>query len=95
MAYLGKEMVTYQYYDVTLKNKRVQDKDSPEMLELIFKNRTFDLAAIYNWGDSLYFYTSLIGGKSNTISSAIESNKDKFDQAMNTTIEYFKALKEE
>lgn len=92
MAYLGKEMVTYQYYDVTLKNKRVQDKDSPEMLELIFKNRTFDLAAIYNWGDALYFYTNIINSKNNNITSQIDASTQKFEEAMKTTIEYFEVI---
>lgn len=95
MAYLGKEVVTPQYYDVTLKNKRVQDEDSPEMLELIFKNRTFDLSAIYNWGDAIQFYTSIIGAKNNDISSRWDSYKEKYETAMQTTIEYFKSLAEE
>ena len=95
MAYLGKEMVTYEYYDVTLKSKRVQDEDSPEMLELIFANRTFDLSAIYNWGDAIQFYTSIIGSKNNDIASRWDSNREKYETAMATTIEYFKSLTEQ
>jgi len=96
MAYLGKEMVTYEYYDKTLKNKRLQDTDSPDMLDLVFKNRTFDLAAIYNWGGTngaLYFYTSLIGAKSDNIVSYTDERLSIFETAMNETIEAFQENK--
>ncbi|MDD2268574.1 MAG: extracellular solute-binding protein [Eubacteriales bacterium] len=94
MAYLGKEIVTPQYYEGTLKKKRVQDNDSPEMLELIFKNRTFDLASIYDWGSALYLYTDTINSKNNGIVANIDARIDAMNQAMNTTIEYFEALKD-
>ena len=42
--------VTPAYYDVTLKDKVARDKDSAEMLDLIFETRTYDLGWYYAIG---------------------------------------------
>ena len=93
MAYYGKEMVTPEYYDRTLKYKRFQDDDSTDMLDLIFRNRTYDLAGIFDFGSvdgnaqgSLYFYTSLLGLKSDDIMSRWEAVKDGFQLALEDLI---------
>ncbi len=92
MAYYGGEMVTEEYYDRTLTYKRFQDDDSREMLDLIFRNRTYDLGTIFNFhnggGDgSLYFYTKLIGKLSTDIVSTYEGLKDNYQAGLNEFIE--------
>ncbi len=89
MAYYGKELVTPEYYTRTLTLKRFPDSDNTEMLDLIFRNRTYDLAGIFDFGTvngngagSLYFYTSLLGAKSSDITSFWETKKDLFESAM-------------
>jgi hypothetical protein len=92
MAYYGKQIVTEEYYDRTLTYKRFQDDDSREMLDLIFRNRTYDLGTIFNFnngaGDgSLYFYTKLIGKLSTDIVSTYETQKDNYNAGLQSFIE--------
>ena len=83
MAYYGMELVTPEYYDRTLTYKRFTDDESGEMLDLIFRNRTYDMGTIFNFnngnGDgTLGFFTGLIGQKSNNIVSHYESKKNAY-----------------
>ena len=92
MAYYGKQLVTEEYYDRTLTYKRFQDDDSREMLDLIFRNRSYDLGTIFNFnnggGDgSLYFYTKLIGQLSTDIVSTYEAQKDNYNAGLSEFIE--------
>lgn len=92
MAYYGKELVTEEYYERTLTYKRFTDDDSRDMLDLIFRNRTYDLGTIFNFhgGDNdgaLYFYTGLIGELKTDIVSHYESKKNSYQAGLDTLIE--------
>ena len=39
------------YYEITLKTKMARDEDSSDMLDIIFKNRVWDIGEIANFGD--------------------------------------------
>ena len=75
MAYYGKEMVTPEFYERTLTLKRFKDEDSGDMLDLIFRNRFYDLGTVFNFNNgadsngTLGFYTDLIGQRSDDIIS--------------------------
>ena len=64
-----------------------------DMLDLIFRNRTYDLGAIFNFGDTgkgdgmLYFYTSLLGSKNNTFASSFEAKYDTFQASIDDLME--------
>ncbi|MBE6683847.1 MAG: carbohydrate ABC transporter substrate-binding protein [Ruminococcaceae bacterium] len=90
MAYYGKERVTPEYYDRTLTYKRFTDDESREMLDLIFRNRTYDLSTIFNFGGgsgSLYFYTALIGNLSTDIVSQYESKSSMYETGLQELID--------
>ena len=92
MAFYGKELVTEEYYDRTLTYKRFQDDESRDMLDLIFRNRTYDLGTIFNFhgGDNdgaLYFYTHLIGDLKTDIVSLYESKKNSYQSGLETLLE--------
>lgn len=93
MAYYGYEHCTEEYYERTLKYKRFEDDESMDMLDLIFRNRTYDLGAIFNFGDTgkgdgmLYFYTSLLGSKNNTFASSFEAKYDTFQASIDDLME--------
>ena len=62
------------------------------MLDLIFRNRSYDLGTIFNFnnggGDgSLYFYTKLIGKLSTDIVSTYEAQKDNYNAGLAEFIE--------
>ncbi len=95
MAYYGKEMVTPEYYERTLTYKRFKDDDSRDMLDLIFRNRTYDLGTVFDFttgsaGDgsgSLYFYTSLLSDESGNIASLYEQKQQSFGAALQNLID--------
>ena len=89
MAFYGKQYVTPEYYNRTLTLKRFEDTESGEMLDLVFRNRTYDLAGIFDFGTvngngagSLYFYTSLLGSKQNVVTSLWAAKSDLFNSAL-------------
>ena len=86
LAYYGMEQVTPEYYEHTLKDRRLEDTESMEMLDLIFRNRTYDMGAVFNLGDSLGFYTNRLleglNGSSNQHVSALESVRNSWEMAI-------------
>lgn len=90
LAYYGMEQLTPEYYDHTLKDKRFEDDESVEMLDLIFRNRTYDMGAVYNFGGSLPFYTGILlsglSGGSNTHASTLESVQSTWETAIQSFI---------
>ncbi|MBR5745766.1 MAG: extracellular solute-binding protein [Clostridia bacterium] len=94
MAYYGLQKVTPEYYSRTLKYKRFEDEESGEMLDYVFRNRTYDLAGIFDFGTvngngagSLYFYTTLLFQKSNyKLASMWESKESLFNGALDELI---------
>ena len=79
LAYYGQKNMTQEYYDQTLKNKRFEDTESEEMLDLIFRNKSFDIGAVYSFGDILGFYTNLLISGSNTHASNFDAAKDRYE----------------
>ena len=96
MAYYGKELVTPEYYDRTLTYKRFNDDESGEMLDLIFRNRTYDMGSIFNFNGgidyqgTLYFYTDLLGDKASKgqkIMSHFESRKALYQAGIDDLVD--------
>ena len=99
LAYYGMEQVTPEYYEHTLKDRRLEDTESMEMLDLIFRNRTYDMGAVFNLGSSLGFYTSRLfeglNGQSNQHVSALESVRNSWEIAIEDYILQVKASRGE
>lgn len=90
MAWTGKEYITPEYYERTLKNKRIlDDDDSAEMLDIIFSNRIADVAICYNWDDCIQYYNRVLTTGATGLSSLVESEQDQFNAAMEATLEFF------
>ena len=48
----------------------MRDRDSNEMLDLIFANRVYDVVTIYDWGGlASYFSSTLVSAASNNFTS--------------------------
>ena len=70
MAAKSVDTLTEAYYDKALTYKYMRDEDSVEMLQIILKSRTYDLAYIYGWGNiSDNMCTLIAGGKTNVAST--------------------------
>lgn len=93
MAYTSKQMVTPEYYDRTLKNKRfLDDNDSPEMLDILFSNRLVDIAVAFNWDDCIQYYNQIGHRASPELQSFVESKQGAFETAMNATLNLLSQL---
>lgn len=90
MAYHGMEEVTPEYYEHTLKDKRFEDAESLEMLDLIFRNRTYDMGGVFNFGNSLTFFTGILlsglNGNSNSHISSLEGVQTSWQLAIDDYI---------
>ncbi len=81
MCQASTDTVKTSYYDTMLKYRKLQDDDGVAMLDIIFDNRVFDLAAVYNWGAASMwdanalttFMNTVAFSGSNTFASAFES----------------------
>ena len=92
MAYYGKLRVTPEYYDRTLTYKRFTDDDSSEILDLVFRNRTYDMGSVFNFNSGkesdgmLYFYASLLGKKTNNLMSTYEEKQGTYQAGIDDLI---------
>ena len=79
-ALLSQKLVRPAYYDTMLTTRNVQDVESSEMLDLIFLNRTYDMAMYFTQlgFNGLFEQAALSSG--NTFASSYQSNSKRFDK---------------
>lgn len=77
---LSYQLVKPAYYDTMLTSRNVRDPDSAEMLDIIFQNRTYDMAMFFtDLGFNSLFSTCVIENSDN-FSSKYSSNSKRFDR---------------
>ncbi|MCL2159827.1 MAG: extracellular solute-binding protein, partial [Oscillospiraceae bacterium] len=80
------------YYDVTLKTKMARDEDSSDMLDIIFKNRIWDIGEIYNFGafggDLIYMSMK----NDSALASKFEKSEPKMQKDIDKAIEKYESL---
>ena len=90
------EEVQPKYMEYALPLKFFRDEESFEMLEIVLKNRIFDMAVIYGWGnfDGNDGRTRLLlrDNKPNELVSTIEKYLPQAEEEMNKDIEKIMAL---
>ena len=79
-ALLSQKLVRPAYYDTMLTTRNVQDVESSEMLDLIFLNRTYDMAMYFTdlGFNGLFEQAALNSG--NTFASSYQANSKRFDR---------------
>ncbi|MBQ4043040.1 MAG: hypothetical protein IJD06_03505 [Clostridia bacterium] len=86
-AYHSTDTVRRAYYDITLSGKVVRDKDSNEMLDLIFANRVYDIATIYDWGGwNSYFTSTFVKQNSNSFAAVAKKSATKAQKQIDDTV---------
>jgi hypothetical protein len=81
------------YYEVSCKTKYTYDKESAEMLDIIFNGITYDLGAIYDWGQiNTLLKDTIPKKKENIFSSEYAKLEPKALSAMQKTIDEFLAV---
>ncbi|MCL2815434.1 MAG: hypothetical protein FWD23_12610 [Oscillospiraceae bacterium] len=87
MGYYAQKYVMPAYYDRTVTNKLLRDDDSAEMMDIIMKNRVFDLAELYNWGNINGILAGISNsGKSDTVVSQLEKIESKVNSDIQKTL---------
>lgn len=85
-ALLSQKYVRPAYYDTMLTTRNVQDVESSEMLDLIFLNRTYDMAMYFTQlGLNGLFENAVLSAGSN-FASAYASNSKRFDKQVATIL---------
>lgn len=80
------DTVKTNYYDNMLKYRKLQDEDGVAMLDIIFNNRVFDLAAVYNWGATNMWDTNALTTFMNTVAfSGSNTFTSSFESISGTT----------
>ncbi|MBO7157431.1 MAG: hypothetical protein J6W31_02395 [Clostridia bacterium] len=74
--------MTQEYYVRTLKNKRFEDTESEEMLDLVFRNKSYDIGAVYSFSSILSFYTDILISGQNSHISTLEAKQSSYQMAI-------------
>lgn len=77
-AILSYQYVKPKFYDVMLSTKSVRDPQSPEMLDIIFQNRVYDMAMYFDLGFYDLFKTS-VNNDDGSFSSGYARVQRRFD----------------
>ena len=83
-------ILTPAFYDTVLKTKAARDDDSADMLDIIFANRIFDVAYIFDWGGLIGSIMNLMN--EDKISSTVESKLKSAETSLEKTITAYKEL---
>ncbi len=78
------------YIDATVKGRYSVDKESAEMLDIVFDSMTFDLGMVYNWGGILNLLTAdMYVNNENVIASAYASKESSIRAAIDEAVENY------
>lgn len=87
----------YAYFQTIMQDRKVQDTESEEMLQLIFDSRVYDLASIYHWGGTgegdlnsiSGFMNAIAISGSNTFTSQWQTIESAVINDMNDTLDAY------
>ncbi len=100
MMQASTDTVKNAYFQVIMKERKIQDEDSEEMLDIIFDSRVYDLASVYNWGGSSESDSASISGfmnviafsGTNTFVSTWQTIESKVQSAMDDTLAAYQLI---
>lgn len=77
---LSYKLVKPAYYDTMLTSRNVRDPDSAEMLDLIFQNRTYDMAIYFSDLGFSSLFSDCVFNNTDNFTSRYNSNSKRFDR---------------
>ena len=93
MAYESKYILQPAYYDIMLNTKIARDEESSKMLDIIFKNRTYDIGDVFDFnslGSDLIFMTMTYN---RNIASMYEKKEEKALSDIQKLLDDIEAIK--
>lgn len=85
LGYWGQQLVTPAYMETTISSKALRDEASLEMLDIIFDNRVYDLATLYNW-NSVDSFTADLANSSQKYASRYAKIEKSVKKSIEKTI---------
>ena len=89
MGYYGQQYLTKAYIETTIMDKALRDEDSLKMLEVIFSNRVYDSATLYDWGGMRSVIGGLVGKSAGAFATAFAKYESKIQKAIDKTLASF------
>ncbi len=83
---LSQKLVRPAYYEVMLTTRNVQDVESSEMLDLIFQNRTYDMAMYFTSLGFGSLFEEAVKSTGNNFSSSYSSASRGFDKKVSSIL---------
>ena len=83
---LSQKLVRPAYYDTMLTTRNVQDVESSEMLDLIFLNRTYDMAMYFTQLGFANLFAEAVLSSGGNFASSYAANSKKFDRQINNIL---------
>lgn len=87
LGYYGDMLVTNAFKNILFHPTSNSPTENEEMFDIISYNRTYDLANVYNFGNTNYFYTSIILSDSNTYIATAEAQAAQMHMEIDMFIE--------
>ena len=91
MAVLSGQSVIPTYYELVLKRKTIRDEESAGMLDIIFSNRTYDLANYYEKIGLMHVFQAAVNEKTNSFSSKYNKAASKAEKELGKIVKKFEA----
>ena len=84
LAYYGYKYLTPAYIEKQVKGKSTRDVESIEMIDLIMKNRSYDLELIHDWGNLATQYSNLVFDNKNNYASVFKKCSTSAEKKINS-----------
>jgi hypothetical protein len=88
MAYVSNELIVPAYYEITLQGKVSRDDESVQMLEIIYRDASFDMVTSFNFGDSAVLIREAVLGEKQNYVSALASISKQAQAALDKITEF-------
>ena len=89
MGYYGQQYLTKANIETTIMDTALRDEDSLKMLDIIFSNRVYDSATLYDWGGMRSVISGLVGKSEGAFATSFAKNESKIQKGIDKTIESF------
>ena len=83
LAYYGHEIITPEFYEKAIRGKSTRDIESLDMLDIILRNRTYDLGLINDWGAMSSAYSDLVFNNKNDYASSFKRTSKSAEKSLN------------
>ena len=90
MGYYSQQYITPAFIDTTVMDKAVRDEDSAEIVQMVLKNRVYDIGFIFDWGKIRTVFGNMVNSSDPNFASNYASIENNIKAEMEKTMEMLK-----